>query len=201
MASNSPMGLPNCLRSCAYLVAASQAPCAMPSASAAMEIRPPSRICRLLTKPSPSLAQQIFLGHAAIGEHDFGSVAGAHAELVFFFAGAKAGRSLFDDEGGDAVGTFALVGDGHGHADVGIVAVGGEGFRAVDHPAEPVRPAPRDISRRCACRRRRSRLRARSATSSRAFCPARAARRISAAAPRCRICRCGWCRANCAPPR
>ena len=53
------------------------------------------------------LAQQIFLGHAAIAEDDFGSVARAHAQLVFLFAGAKAGRALFDDEGGDAVRAFA----------------------------------------------------------------------------------------------
>ena len=50
------------------------------------------------------LAQQIFLGHETIAEDNFGSVAGAHAQLVFLFAGAEAGRALLDDEGGDAVG-------------------------------------------------------------------------------------------------
>ena len=34
-----------------------------------------------------------------------------------------------------------MVGDGHGHADIGIVAVGGEGFRAVEHPPPSVRTA------------------------------------------------------------
>ena len=48
-------------------------------------------------------AEEIFGGHAAIGEDDFAGVAGAQAELVFFLAGAKAGSSLLDDERGDAV--------------------------------------------------------------------------------------------------
>ena len=34
-------------------------------------------------------AQQIFAGHKAIAENHFGGVAGAHSELVFFFARAK----------------------------------------------------------------------------------------------------------------
>ena len=50
------------------------------------------------------VAQKIFRGDAAIAENHFGSVAGAHSQLVFFFAGAKAGRALFHDKGGDAVG-------------------------------------------------------------------------------------------------
>ena len=111
-----------------------EAPCAMPSASAAMEMRPPSRIFKLPMKPSPSSPRRFSSGNAAIGENDFGSVAGAQAELVFFFAGLEAGSSLFDDERADAVRVLGFVGDRHGHADVGVVAIGGEGFRAVDDP-------------------------------------------------------------------
>ena len=48
-------------------------------------------------------AQNIFSRDAAIRENYFAGVAGAQAELVFFLAGAKAGSSLLDDEGGDAV--------------------------------------------------------------------------------------------------
>src|SRR5271165_584435 len=55
MAWNSEMNRPNCLRCCEYLRAASNAPCAVPTESAAMEIRPPSKVRRLSTKPSPSL--------------------------------------------------------------------------------------------------------------------------------------------------
>ena len=49
------------------------------------------------------LAQQIFGGHAAIGENHFARVARAQAELVFLLAGTKAGSSLLDDERGDAM--------------------------------------------------------------------------------------------------
>ena len=91
-------------------------------------MRPPSRIFRLPMKPSPSGAEKLGGGNAAIGEDDFRSVAGAHAELVFFFAGTKTGSALFEDEGADAVGFLGFVGDGHGDADVGVGTVGGEGF-------------------------------------------------------------------------
>ena len=53
-------------------------------------------------------AEQIFTRNAAIGENDFGGVAGAHAQLVFFFAGAKTGHALFQDERADAVRAFAI---------------------------------------------------------------------------------------------
>jgi hypothetical protein len=53
------------------------------------------------------LAEQVFRRHAAIGENNFARVAGAQAELVFFFAGTKAGRSLLDDEGGNSVAAFS----------------------------------------------------------------------------------------------
>ena len=79
-------------------------------------------------------AEEIFGGHAAIGEDDLAGVAGAQAELVFLLAGAKAGSSLLDDERRDAVVFLRGVGDGHGDANVGVVAVGGEGLRAVEDP-------------------------------------------------------------------
>ena len=59
---------------------------------------------------------------------------GAQAELVFFFAGAEAGRAFFDDEGGEAVGALALIGDGDDDRYVGVVAVGDEGLVAVEDP-------------------------------------------------------------------
>ena len=99
-----------------------------------MEIRPPSRICRLLTNPSPSLPEQIFRRDFAIGEDHFAGVAGAQSELIFFFPGLEAGSALFDDERRDAVAFLCGVGDRHTHADVRVMAIGGEGFRAVDDP-------------------------------------------------------------------
>ena len=56
----------------------------MPSASAAIEMRPPSSTCSVLTKPLPFFAQQIFVRNEAIAENHFGRVARAHAQLVFF---------------------------------------------------------------------------------------------------------------------
>ena len=98
-------------------------------------MRPPSRICRLLMKPSPSLPKQIFGRHAAIGEDHFARVACAQAQLVFLFAGTKSGRALLYDKRGNPVLFFRRIGDGHGHAHIGVVAVGRECLRAVDHPA------------------------------------------------------------------
>ncbi len=79
-------------------------------------------------------AQEILRGHAAIGEDHFAGVARAQAELVFFLAGTKARSTLLDDECGDTVVLLGGVGDGHGHAHVGIVSIGGEGFCAIDYP-------------------------------------------------------------------
>src|SRR5262249_25844553 len=77
---------------------------------------------------------KISLWDATVGEDYFGSVTGAQAELIFLLAGPETGSSLFDDESADAMGVFGLVGDRHGHADVGVVAVGGESFSAVYEP-------------------------------------------------------------------
>ena len=50
----------------------------MPSASAAMEMRPPSRHLQRVDEAQAFLAQQIFIGHMAVAEDDFGRVTGAH---------------------------------------------------------------------------------------------------------------------------
>src|SRR5580704_5712610 len=57
MAWNSEIKRLNCLRCLEYFNAASYAPCAMPTDSAAMDMRPPSRMRRLSMNPSPSLPQ------------------------------------------------------------------------------------------------------------------------------------------------
>ncbi len=54
VAWNSLIALPNCFRWVAWRTAASYAPCAIPTARAAMESRPPSRICRHWMRPLPS---------------------------------------------------------------------------------------------------------------------------------------------------
>ena len=61
-ASNEPIGRPNWCRARAYGTAASSAACARPSASAPIEIRPPSRIVRNVRKPLPSSPRRLPAG-------------------------------------------------------------------------------------------------------------------------------------------
>mmetsp|Transcript_1151 Transcript_1151/g.3226 ORF Transcript_1151/g.3226 Transcript_1151/m.3226 type:complete len:239 (+) Transcript_1151:88-804(+) len=58
------MGLPNAWRSAAYVAATSSAACAMPSACAAMPMRPPSSVCMAILKPSPGSPSIAALGTA-----------------------------------------------------------------------------------------------------------------------------------------
>ena len=74
-------------------------------------------------------AEEIFGGDGAVFEDEFAGVGGAQAELVFLLAGAEAGRSFFDDEGGESVGAFFLICNSDDDRDVGVVAVGDEGLR------------------------------------------------------------------------
>ena len=53
------------------------------------------------------VAEQVFGGDLAVFEDQLAGVAGAEAELVFFFAGAEAGGALLDDEGGEAMRALA----------------------------------------------------------------------------------------------
>src|SRR6266700_2936737 len=62
MAWNSLMAWPNCLRCLEYLSAASYAPCAIPSPSAAMEMRPPSSTRMASTNPLPSMPSKASSG-------------------------------------------------------------------------------------------------------------------------------------------
>ncbi len=141
-------------------------------------------------------AEQIFRRDVAIGENDFAGVAGAQPELVFFLAGLEAGRSLLDDERGNAVALLCGVGDGHAHADVGVVAVGGEGFRAVDDPAAVLLHGH---GARAAGVGAGFRLGERPAAEFLALGERDDV--FLSFALRCRIYRCDWCRANCARRR
>ena len=141
-------------------------------------------------------AQQILRRHTAIAEHHFGGVAGAHAQLVFFLSRTESRRSLLDEERGDAVRILGAIGDRHGHADVGVVPVGGEGLGAVEHPVAAglasatvrVPPASEPASGSVSDQQP-------------SFFPPPAGRDISASALRCRICKCDSSTANCAPRR
>ena len=86
--------------------------------------------------------------NAAIGENYFGSIAGADAKFIFFFAGLKSGHSLFQNESRNSVRACLAIGDGHRDADVGVMSVGGESFRAVQEPTA----VGRDRGAACAAR-------------------------------------------------
>ncbi len=60
-----PIGRPNCSRVWAYGIEASSAPCAMPTASAPIEMRPPSRIRRNSLKPLPCSPSRFAAGTRA----------------------------------------------------------------------------------------------------------------------------------------
>ena len=139
--------------------------------------RAPSGCRRSLRSRLPSSCVR---RQAAVLEDHFAGGAGAQAQLVLLLAGAEAGRALVHDEGRDAVLRGGAIGDRHGHADVGVVRVGGEGLGAVEHPVAVFAARPW-----CACRRRPNRLRARSATSSRAIRPMPAWECTCGAARRC----------------
>ena len=100
-----------------------------------MEIRPPSSTCKRIHEAEAFLAEQVRVRDEAIAENHFGGVAGAHAQLIFFFARAKTRIALFHDERGNSFRALGLVGHGHGHAHIRVVAVGDKCFRAVENPA------------------------------------------------------------------
>ncbi len=102
-----------------------------------MEMRPPSRTFRLSTKPSFSLPSSCVGGRRQFSKITSPVALARRPSLFSFLPQAEAGRALFDDEGGDAVLRGGAVGDRHGHADIGVVRVGGEGLGAVEHPASP----------------------------------------------------------------
>ncbi len=97
-------------------------------------MRPPSRMRRLSTNPSPGFPSRLPGGHPAILEDHLAGVAGPHAELVFFPADAKTRRAFVDDKRRDAVMRRRPVRHRHRHADFGAVGVGGKRLRAVQHP-------------------------------------------------------------------
>ena len=79
-------------------------------------------------------AQQIFGGNHAVFEDQFRGVAGAQAQLVFFFAGTESLGVFLHDEGGEPVRVGGAIGYGDHDDHIGIVAVGAESLGAVQHP-------------------------------------------------------------------
>ena len=115
---------------------ASKAPMAVPSPRAAIEMRPPSRICRAWTKPSPtspsrrsSETKQFSMITSAVSEARMPS-------LFSFLPGRKPSIPLSRTKA-EMLWCRGALGVGHreDHADVADPAVGGEGLGAVQDPA------------------------------------------------------------------
>ena len=166
IAWNSEIGRPNCLRSLEYLQRGVVRALRHPDGERGDGDAAAVQHLQAVDEAVVQLAEQLLLGQAAVFEDHLAGGAGAQAELVFLLAGAETGRALFDDEGGDAVLRGGAIGDRHGDADVGVVRVGGEGLGAVEHPAAVFEHGLRARARGVA-----TRLRARSATSSRSTRP------------------------------
>ena len=144
------MRCPNCLRSLAYAVATSSAPCAMPDGlrgdprAAAVE-----RAHRDIEAVA-LLAEPVRLGHADLVEGELGGRAAAQAHLVLDPRhGEAVGRDL-DDERAEAAmpGRFGI-GDREDDDEVGDRAVADEPLRAIDDVvvavADGARASGRDV--------------------------------------------------------
>ena len=79
----------------------------MPTASAAIEMRPPSRIFIESMKPPPSRAEQVLGRNAAVLHDERARVGRAHPELVLLLADPDPGIVQLDDEGRDPVAARA----------------------------------------------------------------------------------------------
>ena len=108
-----------------------------PTASAAIATRPSSRVARNWAVAPAAVADEVGLGHAAVGEGQAMGVGGVPAELVVGRLDVEAGRSRGDDDGRDlGLAVVAHAGasrHGDERGDVGA-GVGDEGLGTVDHP-------------------------------------------------------------------
>src|ERR1044071_4873845 len=100
----------------------------MPTASAAIEIRPPSSTCIAFTK-------HLILRHEAIFKNHARRLRRTQPELVLFLRGRETLHALFEDESRDAFAALRAIGHRHRHASVSMDRVRDEVFRTVDDPA------------------------------------------------------------------
>ena len=152
---NVPIGRPNCSRVCAYGIEASSAPWAMPTASAPIEIRPPSRMRRNVLKPLPCSPSRFAAGIRAPSNSSSPGRRGMETELVLEPADREAGRVGRDDERADLGGAvIPCPGPRRDDVGAGLAGVGDEPLAAIEHPRAPVgavlaaggRPGPARIA-------------------------------------------------------
>src|ERR1035438_7963516 len=134
IAWNSLIALPNCLRSLEYFTAASYAPCAIPSPSAAMEMRPPSSTRMASMNPSPSLPSRFSAGTSQSSKISSEVSLARRPSLFSFLPGANSFVPLLDWERRQSVGVRRLVGPCDDHRHISVVAIGDKGLGAVQYP-------------------------------------------------------------------
>ncbi len=86
------MVLPNARRCLAYATDASSAPCAIPTACAAMPTRPPSEQFQRDLQALAFFAQAIPFRDFAIGERDFRRARSAQTHLILVSRHSKTGK-------------------------------------------------------------------------------------------------------------
>ena len=96
-------------------------------------MRPPSRICRLSTNPSPA-SQQLLLRQPAPFEDHFARRAGPHPQLVLLLARAEPRRPLLHQKRRNPVLRRPPVRHRHRHAHIRVMRIGGERLGPVQHP-------------------------------------------------------------------
>src|SRR5262249_5008703 len=79
-------------------------------------------------------ADEAFRGKNTIFKNQFGRIAGAQAQLVFFFAGTETLRVFLNDECGKSVSVSGTVGNSDYNQNVRVVTIGDECLGAIEHP-------------------------------------------------------------------
>ena len=166
MAWKSAIFLPKARRCFAYFTASSSAPCARPTDSAAMPMRPPSSALRAIFRPWPSSPRRFSSGHFAIVQNNFDGRRAALAHFLFVAAGAEAGESGLDEKSADTLSARGRIGFREDHENAGDAAVGDPGFGALQFVDGSLR---RHAPHASGWRRRRSRLALRSGKTRREF--------------------------------
>ena len=112
----------------------------MPTACAAMPMRPPSIACMAILNPWPSVAEAVRRGHPAPLEHELGRVRGAKPELVLDLRDEKPGRALLDQERRDAAVRTLGIGLGEDQGHRRLPAVRHEHLAPIEHVVVAVAP-------------------------------------------------------------
>ena len=105
----------------------------MPTACAAMPIRPTSSVPSAILNPCPASPSRCGRGHPAALEEELGGVRGPDAELVLGLDHREPRGALLDQEGADAAVPGRAIGLREDEGGRGLATVGHEDFPPVEH--------------------------------------------------------------------